>query len=698
MPNIYAIPNHSSSSTFQVIPWEYEPTSKPGKDQWKNPSLDHCFYSGFHGASPSTRLGKMNPPILCSALIADYDSPAVEKDLVETLQKRSTSILPAWVGRTTSGGIRCVWLLEKELPVHPGIAKAFLKYVSKKIGAEKLFAGLDRGAFYDPYKYYEVGHDWQQVSAKVIDHDIAAMWLVESSAGHDWKREETVVPMDRVADRVEALFPGKWTTTFEEGARGPRFWDSSADNQTSSVVRATGMQCFTGMQAFVPWKQILGAEWVQKFEAERIGGSVGNIWYDGQHYHIQGKSGDWRACNRADTMSHLKVNQGLSGRTDKQGTSEAETAIVRIQESQSVEGAVKLPCKPVGLIHTADGRYLNTCDRQVCTPSELPVTGSDEFPFLYLLLEHLTDFREEQLYPFVAWIQRFFITGYNMDLQPGQTLFLCGPTEIGKTLFSTLVLSKLVGGHMDASDYLTGATDWNSELIQRPLWTVDDAAALRDRQTYARWNSQIKKMSANRTFTVQEKYRKSTTVNWAGRIVVTLNTDPESKRMLPDLDISNSDKVMIINCGTKPVEFPEDIAGTIASELPAFARFLLDWIPPAGVVNQGRYGVHAFIDEELKLDAHMGASSHSFLELLRAFVVDMDLDEPLVGSSTQILGQLLSDSSIVQNVARGYNNRSVGREMGKLIATYPHLISFRHLGNSREWIIDPKIKNDYEQK
>src|SRR5690606_41516568 len=62
-----------------------------------------------------------------------------------------------------------------------------------------------------------------------------------------------------------------------------------------------------------------------------------------------------------------------------------------------------------------------------------------------------------------------------------------------------------------------------------------------------------------------------------GRVGVTGNDDAESIRMLPTLEISNSDKLMILRAAKRDYDFPMDTDDRIARELPAFARFIYDY-------------------------------------------------------------------------------------------------------------------------
>lgn len=68
-----------------------------------------------------------------------------------------------------------------------------------------------------------------------------------------------------------------------------------------------------------------------------------------------------------------------------------------------------------------------------------------------------------------------------------------------------------------------------------------------------------------------------------GRVVMSLNMDPNSLSVIPSLDSSNRDKLIALRLKRKSsIKFPSnaEVERTIAKELPHFARWLLDWEVP----------------------------------------------------------------------------------------------------------------------
>ena len=113
----------------------------------------------------------------------------------------------------------------------------------------------------------------------------------------------------------------------------------------------------------------------------------------------------------------------------------------------------------------------------------------------------------------------------------------------------------------------------------------------------------VKKLAANTGVESRAMYKDSVTIRWNGRVVVTLNEDPESLRMLPDISISMADKVIILQV-QKSTEFSGDVEDVLEEELPAFCRFVYGYRIPENVRGHARWGVMDYIHPALKEEIH----------------------------------------------------------------------------------------------
>ncbi|QHI69857.1 primase-helicase family protein [Tichowtungia aerotolerans] len=687
---LLSIKNLSSCHATECEPWNTTSQASQ-KTQWNKPDVEHCFYSGLEGLIAASRIdSKNNPAVFLHWLVADYDGQ-IDQHMRDTVLERCGDFKPQYICRTFSGGARLLWKLEQPFPLHKNdLTAKLLKQVRKKLKLSKLLVGLDTAAFEDPAKYYELGTDWVELSSDVIPAPFMMQWAIESTHNYAWKKLGPSIPMDLIAAEVEKQYPGQWQGEFEVGVRGVRFWDSSADNETAAVIRESGMQCFTGGQAFVPWSAILGGKFVRQFQAAQIGGSISEVYFDGRDYWVQLSNGQWQAKNKSDMALYLKVKRGLSTTVPRGSSfSEVDQALSRIQDDQAIACAAPLIHRPKGIVHLDGFRVLNISTISVFQPSEKTDIDPDtDFPWLHSYFCSLFD-PDEQLDYFYAWLRRWYSSALAGKMLPGQASFFAGVPNTGKTLLSTLILSRTFGGHIDASSFLSGEDGFNSHLFNSAVWAVDDVVPLTDNKSHLKFSALIKKMAANRTFSVREKYRVDKLIEWNGRVVVTCNTDPESIRILPDVDLSTRDKINLFRVAERDTfTFPNDVADMIHAELPFFLRWLLDWSPPDHVLGDSRYGVQTYCEASLFEAARHSSSAYSFLEVLLKFF-EGQVSDVWTGSATELLSAMLNDQDGLAGIAAKYTTRQVGRELSKLASQgYPLVLERQR--TRRVWQINIK--------
>ncbi len=625
---LFAIDNLVSQTARLVEPWTFPNRAFEefaDKDTFleyrKKPATKHLHYSAFEGLDPLLRVTENNKAVVLHGVVADYDATITAEERAAVLDKVKVEFRPQWVSRTFSSGARLIWAFEEPVCVPATeAAKAFLRMFKKKMKVGAIFPGLDEEALCNPATYYEAGADWTRLSDDVIPRNLVWQWMAQSGEGLRWDKQHTAIPLEKVAEEVGRQYPGRWSGAFELGTRGVRFWDPTADCETAAVIRESGMQCFTGPSPFVPWGAILGHGFVEAFEADKLGKVIASLWFDGREYWRQGDDGRFQSLGREDMRLWLKSKHELSACVPKgESCSEVDHALRLVQENKRVVCAAPAVLKPTGLIRVSGQPVLNVSTVRVIEPVAGPVAWGEGFPWLAEFLHGFFE-PEEQLDFFLAWLKRYYETGWRRALLPGQAIFLCGEKDQGKNLLSNVVVSRLVGGHVDAADYLTGQTKFSGSFFEMPLWTMDDVTPLSDGAKHRHYSALLKKMVANRIFSADEKFKKVQTVEWCGRIIVTTNLDPESIRILPALDVSNQDKVCLFRIHTMDRKFPENVVEIIAGELPFFARWLLDWAMPDHVVGTVRYGVKAYIEESLLAEARQSSDTAQFEELLGAFL------------------------------------------------------------------------------
>ena len=131
---LYRIPNLTSRTAEPIKPWEVASLSFPTfkeKEEFRKwcaqDTTDYVFVSSFEGLNPHVRVSKSNEPFKMHGLIADYDAPLTDEQLLEGLARGSKpGFKPMYAHKTFSSGARVVWMFEEPVYVLPGVLKEFL--------------------------------------------------------------------------------------------------------------------------------------------------------------------------------------------------------------------------------------------------------------------------------------------------------------------------------------------------------------------------------------------------------------------------------------------------------------------------------------------------------------------------------------------------------------------------------------------
>lgn len=723
---MFFLQNLVSKAVVPCEPWTFTSSSIPAevrgkegkkaRDKWINdPKTNHQVYSSFEGFIASQRISDAkgvdegNPPFKLHAFVLDIDSPVSESELQAGIARLGEWV-PNYFERTLSGNARLIWLFEKPV-AFPNLrfAKEFLNRAFVAFKFEQVAAGVDKPAFVEPNRYYTNSGEWLMIDAeKRIPYAVLQGLIVEVSEKHLWRKDRGAVdiPLPVVLAEIEKKWPQHgWPGEFVEGAQGPSFWIDGSSSPKSAIVKPTGMFTFSAhaVKPFYPWSDLLGAAFVDKYKTEMMGKAVEGIYHDGGKYYRKDGFGDWKAFSKEDVVAHLNVDRGLSIVKDNGAPSEVSRAIQFIQNWQGVVGAAPFVFQPTGIVTKNGNRFLNTHTRRPIAPSaEKTIWGPDgNMPFLSQFFDgifHPDSIPVRPLDYYLSWLSRFYRGAYEMRLESGQNIFLLGAQGVGKTLLSQGILSKLMGGAADAEDYLLGATQFNSELFEVGVWTVDDNSANVDMTTHRKFSAMIKKMAANTTFAYHAKFRIPCSVDWLGRVVVTANDDEESARIVPDLSISILDKLSLYRTAkVAPVVYPprERLLRILDDELPRLARFLLDYEIPAHCLGSARYGVKAYHDEELLRTAEQSSRTAGFTEIIEdwaaSYFTDNPGEESWEGSAFQFLRALNKDPLTSLSGLRSLTPAAVGTSLGMLKAKGAIRLETDGSGRTRKWkIYKPK--------
>ena len=659
---LFSIPNLSASQVTRNKPWELSfelPEFQTGAEfkRWAaQPNTEYNAYSTAEGEDPNQRVTSQNPMRYLHGVSVDWDADFTDDQFEDIVRRLIDHEHPVnYISRSYSGGIHAVWFFEEPINVLGSQSNVrFLKRLAKELklsGRDAVARGFDEGNF-EKQHYLLHGHDWRPVAPNSrISSASLHYWQYETSKSSDFKGLGPSIPLDVVFEEVKKVWPEhKWPTTFTEGSRGPTFWDPGGQHKTdnSAIVRETGMQVFNMPKPFYTWAEVLSPGFVSQYEVGRIGEAIKNYWTDGKNYFIESEGGFF-VNSKDDALLDLQCRNDLSARPGRhENVSEARRALHMINTTKRIDAGIPFCFTRAKIVKHENNTYFNTARVKPLTPADTAGEWGEKFPTIAEWMEHMLG--EEQLPYELAWLRYAYENALKGTPKRGHAHFLVGPPNCGKTLYNTVVLGGLFGGGIKASEYLTGKDDWTDHLFEFGAWLVDDEAPTASNAMHTAFTARLKEHIANDTFLIKGKYMKSGRAYWRGRISCTLNDDPVSMRLLPDLDMSIKDKLMLFKCNSG-FDFTSDIKQTVQKELPAFAAWLLA-NETAPELKEVRFGVQAYVNSDLE-DTARGDSRYShIIELLSMFRETLN-DDSWEGTCSELMVVLSANE----------NNRVLLKEM-----------------------------------
>ena len=357
------------------------------------------------------------------------------------------------------------------------------------------------------------------------------------------------------------------------------------------------------------------------------------------------------------------------------------------------------------------GLIKNMCGQRVLVTNSpkliTPVKG--EWPTLRNLQGNL--FGPDQLRYLWGWEKIAFESLCAGHWRPGQVLVLAGEANSGKSLYQNLITEILGGRTAKPFRYMSGGTDFNGDLFGAEHLMIEDEFASTDIRSRRHFGARCKDFTVNSVQSCHAKGRQALSLKPFWRVSVSLNDEPENLMILPPLDESLEDKVMLLKVmkasmpmPTKTPQQREEFWQTLLNELPAYLWFLTQgWEIPEGLRCE-RFGIKHFHHPEL-LEA-LSAISHedNLLALIdEAFGEGTEYkDIPGVVTSKNGLGShfegtaerlqgLLCYHTLYGHKAKNllYWPNAAATFLGRLSKKHPDRVKYTRTANQRIWHITP---------
>ena len=313
---------------------------------------------------------------------------------------------------------------------------------------------------------------------------------------------------------------------------------------------------------------------------------------------------------------------------------------------------------------------------------------------------------EQQLHTLYGWLKIAVTTLRAGKRRPGQVLVIAGPPACGKSLLQNLITRLLGGRSAKPYQYMTGGTQFNSELFAAEHLMIEDEAASDNFHIRRTLGANLKGIVVNESQRCHPKGRQALTLLPFWRVSITLNDGAEDLMVLPVLDESVCDKVILLRAFKgempMPTQSPEQWAAfeaLLSAELPGFLHFLLnEWQIPRDM-GCPRYGVTHYHHAELLQMMSVLSPEAKLMDLIDAGAASLFLSGSWKGRASDLEAKLTErDSDTTYEARKLFRFASAcGQYLGRLAKQHPERVSHAGIKDGYvRWTIRPRAASEDE--
>ena len=410
----------------------------------------------------------------------------------------------------------------------------------------------------------------------------------------------------------------------------------------------------------------------------------------------------WMQLNGQSMMRHLDRAGFSSARPRDGGNSPADDQLCEIQLEHGVDYAGPLAGFQSGYIEQRGTRILVTTSPSLVKPAK------GEWPVLGKLLENLFaggDGIDQRSFVF-GWLKVAITALHDGEHRPGQVLCLAGPAGCGKSMLQNLITPMFGGRSAKPYRYMSGKTQFNLDLFGAEHLMIEDEVPSADMRARREFGTRIKELVVNETQSAHGKHKNALSLSPFWRVSLSTNDEPENLMVLPPLDDSIADKVMLLKAHRQPTPMPtgtdeerRKYRETLLHELPAFVHFLIhEWSIPAELRSE-RYGVRELHHPDLT-DAIQGLSDEThLLRLVDHVLLGDDFATRWTGTADELERKLRESPAGHEAGRLLYWRNAIGTLLGRLAKRQPLRVRSCRTRLDRQWeVVREGIKFSIAEK
>lgn len=414
-------------------------------------------------------------------------------------------------------------------------------------------------------------------------------------------------------------------------------------------------------------------------------------------YWIQDAHQEWIEVTETSLKRHLR-EAGVSGKIeDGEVISEIDCALNHYQKNDGVLFAGALAGYDKGVHLVCGQKILVTSSPVPVEPKPGPFPVFQEFLFNLFYDEHLN-----QSDYFNGWLLTAHDALCHRQRRPGQALALAGPKNCGKSLLQNLITHILGGRSAKPYRYMAALTAFNGELFNAEHLMIEDEAGSSDLRVRREFGSRIKDLTVNSVQSCHAKNRQAISLEPFWRLTISLNDEDENLMVLPPIDESLSDKLILLKARahempmeTESFDGRAKFYAKLSEEIPCYLHWLKNsWKIPDDLRCQ-RFGIKSWMHPDL-LDSIDAMSPEIRLLNLIDDTIFKDPDVfngHIEVTAVELEKQLLaSEWSHEAKRILSWNN-ACGTYLGRLAQKKPHRVTFTRTDSKRTWTLMRNVKS-----
>jgi hypothetical protein len=224
---------------------------------------------------------------------------------------------------------------------------------------------------------------------------------------------------------------------------------------------------------------------------------------------------------------------------------------------------------------------------------------------------------------------------------------------------------------------------------------IEDEPASTDLRTRRAFGAQIKQISGCDTQRCHAKHQQAITLSPFWRLTITLNDEAENLMVLPPIDDSIEDKIILLKASSFTMPMPsgtneerDKFWNQLLSELPSFLHYLRQWQIPDDL-KKDRYGINFFHHPAILQEIDALSPEFRLLNIIDKDVFGGELPSTWTGTAEDLEVFLTTKGAFQYETRKLLNwNNAAGTYLGRLAKKYPERFSQKHTNKSRIWTIE----------